>query len=301
MSSSTSNLSELSFQLRKLQSSNNAQEAEIDRLERQLRILSELKGVSLSRLNDALRAACEGEAHGELRSVVGKLKAELDGVEAASLVGGRAGGRGGAAATGGATKTAEGFNEEAARRARTNLELRVGELEELLSASRSELDALYDRSRVGSGRVAELSAENAQLRSRLDRAEAEAEARARDERDAARAGGLVPATPTTPAGQPSTGAYDYSEFAVASSINGGDGGGDGRRPPPPPPPRLLHNAPQTQVDAEAERRLVVAETGLVSEKEKSDLLRIQLDSSRKAYGLKIDQYEHRIQFLERQL
>ena len=299
MSSSTSNLSELSFQLRKLQSSNNAQEAEIDRLERQLRILSELKGVSLSRLNDALRAACEGEAHGELRSVVGKLKAELDGVEAASLVGGRAGGRGGAAATGGATRTAGGFNEEAARRARTNLELRVGELEELLSASRTELDALYDR---GSERVAELSAENAQLRSRLDRAEAEAEARARDERDAARAGGLVPATPTTPAGQPSTGAYDYSEFAVASSINGSNGG-DGRRagPPTPPPPRLLHNAPQTQVDAEAERRLVVAETGLVSEKEKSDLLRIQLDSSRKAYGLKIDQYEHRIQFLERQL
>ena len=297
MSSSTSNLSELSFQLRKLQSSNNAQEAEIDRLERQLRILSELKGVSLSRLNDALRAACEGEAHGELRSVVGKLKAELDGVEAAALVGGRADRREGAAATGGATKTAEGFNEEAARRARTNLELRVGELEELLSASRTELDALYDR---GSERVAELSAENAQLRSRLDRAEAEA--RARDERDAARAGGLVPATPTTPAGQPSTGAYDYSEFAVASSINGSNGG-DGRRagPPTPPPPRLLHNAPQTQVDAEAERRLVVAETGLVSEKEKSDLLRIQLDSSRKAYGLKIDQYEHRIQFLERQL
>lgn len=229
---------------------------------------------------------------------MGKLKAELEDVEAAALVGRRSDERG---ATTGVTKTAESFNEEAARRVRTNLELRVGELEELLSAARSELDSLYDRARIGSEKIAELSAENTQLRSRLDRAEAEA--RASDERDAARAGGLVPATPVVTAGQPSTGAYNYSEFAVVSSA-GVNNAGEGRRTgpiPPPPPPRLLHNVPQTQVDAETERRLAVAETSLVSERAKSDLLRVQLDSSRKTYDLKIDMSEHRIQFLERQL
>ena len=67
-------LSELSVKLRKLQNENNAQASEVDRLERQIRILSELRGVSIHELRDTLRLACEGEAHGELRAVVSKLQ-----------------------------------------------------------------------------------------------------------------------------------------------------------------------------------------------------------------------------------
>ena len=56
-----SHLSELSVQLRKLQAEKNAQANEIDRLQRQLRILSELKGISIEDLMSALKAACEAD------------------------------------------------------------------------------------------------------------------------------------------------------------------------------------------------------------------------------------------------
>ena len=39
-------------------------------LERQVRILSELKGIGITDLQDALRLACEAEAHGELQNLV---------------------------------------------------------------------------------------------------------------------------------------------------------------------------------------------------------------------------------------
>ena len=151
-----SNLSELSIQLRKLQSEKNAHANEIDRLQRQVRILSELKGISISDLQEALRTACEDEAHGELRALVGKLQAKVDGLE---LGGG--GVRGRRRANGGNfdyddnnISMQEQFDQEAAARARTTLELRIGELEEIESTLRVELDSLYTNSRKFTERYA---------------------------------------------------------------------------------------------------------------------------------------------------
>mmetsp|Transcript_31928 Transcript_31928/g.61080 ORF Transcript_31928/g.61080 Transcript_31928/m.61080 type:complete len:258 (-) Transcript_31928:1332-2105(-) len=141
-----SNLSELSIQLRKLQSEKNAQANEIDRLQRQLRILSELKGVSVSDVQTGLQAACEAEAHGELRAIAGKLQARVDGLEL-----GGAGGSSRKFANGGGfdgddknIPTQNQFNEEAAARARTNLQLRIGELQEIESNLRGEMNSLYE-------------------------------------------------------------------------------------------------------------------------------------------------------------
>ena len=75
-------LSELSKQLRILQAKNEAQSVEINRLERQLRILAELQGISVADLRKALEDACANEAFGELQHRVAKLRAEL---EAATL------------------------------------------------------------------------------------------------------------------------------------------------------------------------------------------------------------------------
>lgn len=75
-------LSELSKQLRILQAKNEAQSVEINRLERQLRILAELQGISVADLRKALEDACANEAFGELQHRVAKLRAEL---EAANL------------------------------------------------------------------------------------------------------------------------------------------------------------------------------------------------------------------------
>jgi len=75
-------LSELSKQLRILQAKNEAQSVEVNRLERQLRILAELQGINVADLRKALEDACANEAFGELQHRVAKLRAEL---EAATL------------------------------------------------------------------------------------------------------------------------------------------------------------------------------------------------------------------------
>ena len=129
----SSNLSELSVQLRKLQADKIAQANEIDRLgrsllvhlyvvlvlltscllkERQVRILSELKGIGITDLQDALRLACKAEAHGELQNLVGKLQARVDGLQL-----GVSGGVGGLRRA----KGGDQFNEEAAARGRSKL------------------------------------------------------------------------------------------------------------------------------------------------------------------------------------
>ena len=78
-------------------------------IERQVRILSELKGIGITDLQDALRLACEAEAHGELQNLVGKLQARVDGLQLMS------GGVGGLRRAKGGGQ----FNEEAAARARS--------------------------------------------------------------------------------------------------------------------------------------------------------------------------------------
>jgi len=134
-------LSELSKQLRILQAKNEAQSVEINRLERQLRILAELQGISVADLRKALEDACANEAFGELQHRVAKLRAEL---EAATLA-----------------KQKEGQREMTAPHI-ANLELRIGELEEIEERHKREIQHLYEELGHERARATRLEAESAQ-------------------------------------------------------------------------------------------------------------------------------------------
>mmetsp|Transcript_55680 Transcript_55680/g.62221 ORF Transcript_55680/g.62221 Transcript_55680/m.62221 type:complete len:791 (+) Transcript_55680:121-2493(+) len=143
---SSTGLSELSKQLRILQATNESQAVDIGRLERQLRILAELQGISVSDLRKALEDACSSEAYGELQNRVSKLRFEL---EAATLA-----------------KRAE-LRKDAAAPQIANLELRIGELEEVEEASRRKIESLYTELRKESSETVRLESENQQLKKAL--------------------------------------------------------------------------------------------------------------------------------------
>ncbi|KAL3777645.1 hypothetical protein HJC23_005511 [Cyclotella cryptica] len=280
-----SNLSELSIQLRKLQTENNTKNSEIDRLNRQVRILSDLQGISVHDLKDALKTACEGEAHNELRAEVGRLKAQL---ECFGAAGGRSNvgrgaklGEGGDSNIGGGmqVKSQEEFRQEAASRARTNLELRVGELEELEGTLRAELAKVYEQARQLASRNTILETQHLQqqnLISDWERRWADREA------EDIRKGSIVAKTP-------SIGSYNYSEFATGCETTNSV----------PQPTMLLHNVPQSQLDIQ--QSLLAVETALAGEKQQRSLLQQQIESAQKSNELKLDQYQHRIQFQESQI
>ena len=136
-------LSELSKQLRILQAKNEAQNVDINRLERQLRILADLQGISVGDLRRALEDACANEAFGELQNRVSKLKYEL---EAAMLA-----------------KKKELKQDGAAPRI-ANLELRVGELEEVEEKQIKEIRDLYDRLRREKAQSTRFESENEKLK-----------------------------------------------------------------------------------------------------------------------------------------
>jgi predicted secreted protein/ABC-type transporter Mla MlaB component len=131
-------LSELSKQLRIFQAKNEAQAVEISRLERQLRILADLQGINVADLRKALEEACQNEAFGEMQSRVQKLRAEL---EAAML------------AKGGIIRKDMAAPEIA------NLELRVGELEEVEEKQQREIAHLYEQLRHERARATRLESE----------------------------------------------------------------------------------------------------------------------------------------------
>jgi hypothetical protein len=139
-------LSELSKQLRIHQAKNESQSQDINRLERQLRILADLQGISVSDLRKALEDACASEAFGELQNRVSKLKFEL---EAATLA-----------------KRAE-LRKDAAAPFIANLELRVGELEEVEEASRKKVEDLYTELRHERAKTTRIESENQQLKHAL--------------------------------------------------------------------------------------------------------------------------------------
>ena len=269
-------LSELSIQLRKLQADKNAQANEIDRLERQARILSDLKGISINDVKNSLKSACEAEAHGELRALVGKLEARVEGLQLGGV-----GGGGRQRALGGNTDadhipSQDQFNQEAAARARAALELRIGEFEEKESNHQKELDSLYKNSQSLTLRNTLLETQLLQQKALLE--QWELRWKAKEEEDTKRS--IAVTAPST------GGAYNYSEFAksyVASQ------------------PALLHNDPQSQVDADHEQSLIAARAALAGEQNQRSLVQSQLSSAQKTYELKADQYRHRIQFLEEQL
>ena len=138
---SSAGLSELSKQLRILQAKNESQSVDINRLERQLRILAELQGISVADLRKALEDACANEAFGELQHRVAKLRAEL---EAASLA-----------------KRAE-YAKDAAAPHIANLELRVGELEEVEEKHQREIHHLYEQLKHEKERATRLEMERDQ-------------------------------------------------------------------------------------------------------------------------------------------
>lgn len=140
-------LSELSKQLRVLQAKNQAQSVEIDRLERQLRILADLQGISVADLRKALQEACEAEAFGEMQHRVASLRAEL---EAASLA---------------KAHVASAAQDAANAKKIANLELRVGEHEEVEEKQRREIKNLYSQLADQQANYARLEALCAQLRS----------------------------------------------------------------------------------------------------------------------------------------
>lgn len=139
-------LSELSKQLRILQAKSESQTVDMQRLERQLRILADLQGISVNDLRKALEDACASEAFGELQNRVSKLKYDL---EAANLA-----------------KQAELRKDAAAPRI-ANLELRVGELEEVEQKQSKEIRDLYDELRHERAKATRYESENQQLKGAL--------------------------------------------------------------------------------------------------------------------------------------
>jgi len=257
--SSLSTLSELSIQLRKLQAEKNVMSAEIDRLERQARILADLKGVSIYELKQALQSACEAEAHGELRALVGTLQARVEGLQ---LGGGRkhdAGEKGETmtydAAADNNIPSQDQFNTESAARARASLELRIGELEEIGTKQKEELDSLYKSTKVLTQKNSLLETQLLQQKALLD--QWELRWKAKEEEDMEHIGNITAIL------------TDYSE--------------------------------QSQIDTELEQRLIAAQAALAGEESQRLLVQSQLDSAQITYELKIDQFQHRIQFLEEQL
>lgn len=270
-----SNLYELSVQLRKLQADKNEKANEIDRLERQLRILSELKGVSVSDLQHSLREACEAEAHGELRALVGTLQARVDGLR---LVGGgsRAKDNGEHADEKNKIPSQDRFNQEAAARTRAALELRIGELEEIDSNRRLELDSVYQSYQTLTEKNTLLETKLLHQKALLDQWESRWKTKEEEE---VKRSSIIPVTGT------STGSYNYSEFAEPPSTE--------------PTALVLHNASQSLIDVE--NRLIAAETALTGEKQQRSIVQSQLSSAQKTYQIKEEQYQHRIQFCEEQV
>jgi len=140
-------LSELSKQLRIFQAKNEAQAVDINRLERQLRILADLQGISVADLRSALENACANEAFGEMQHRVAKLRAEL---EAATLA-----------------KHAE-LRKDMAAPEIANLQLRIGELEEVEEKQEREIHHLYEQLRHERARATRLESENEQHKSDLN-------------------------------------------------------------------------------------------------------------------------------------
>ncbi|KAL3912902.1 MAG: hypothetical protein SGARI_000922, partial [Bacillariaceae sp.] len=140
-------LSELSKQLRILQAKNESQAVDINRLERQLRILADLQGISVADLRKALEDACASEAFGELQSRMAKLRHEL---EAATLA-----------------KQGELRKDMTAPKI-ANLELRVGELEEIEERQKAEIAHLYQQLMHEREKSTRLESENESLKNEME-------------------------------------------------------------------------------------------------------------------------------------
>ena len=132
----SSGLSALSKQLRELQTQNTLQSNEIERLTRQIKLTTELKGTSVLTVKEALKTACEGEAHGELLREISALKSKLKASTAQQQHQQQQRQQ---------QQTGAQFTQESTERTIATLELRVGELEELEDTLRNESTDIYAR------------------------------------------------------------------------------------------------------------------------------------------------------------
>ena len=146
-------LSELSVQLRKLQATNQAHTAEIERLHRQIRILGDLKGVSISDLMAALGKACEEEAHEELQSQVSLLRARLN---VAVLVNNAIG------------RDGVSFDKESSDKKTATLQLGIAELEERENILRAEMTGLYKSLKEQTSKATRLDVTCAQQKDQIE-------------------------------------------------------------------------------------------------------------------------------------
>ena len=131
-------LSELSKQLRVLQAKNQYLKSEMERCQRQLKIMSESKGVSVLEVLKSLETACANEASAELHSQITSLQAQLDALQM------QKGGSGSPSSAGGGGRASvlqmESFQQQIAA-----LELQVGEAEEMEAKLKQETKALYTK------------------------------------------------------------------------------------------------------------------------------------------------------------
>ena len=148
-------LSELSTQLRLQRTKNDWQQQELDRLERQVQILSDLKGVSVAELRGSLESACQQQAHAELRNQVTSLQAQLQTLQLQ-----RDAGR--------STTTA---TTEATASKLATLQLRIGELEELDQTKQAETQGLYHQIEEQTAKAQRLETSHAQQETRIEQLE----------------------------------------------------------------------------------------------------------------------------------
>ena len=153
VSSGPTSLSELSKQLRVLQGTNQSQSSTIERLERQLKIMSDLKGVSVADLKSALADACQSEAYSELLAQVSSLQAQLANVKGLSRA---------------PVNNQVEFEQEASSNQIAALELRAGELEEIEEGLRKELKRLYQRVEEQTSKSTRLESKSSQYMSQID-------------------------------------------------------------------------------------------------------------------------------------
>ena len=151
--SGSAGLSELSKQLRVLQGTNQSQSSTIERLERQLKIMSDLKGVSVADLKSALVDACQSEAYSELLAQVSSLQAQLANAKGLSRA---------------PVNNQIEFEQEASNNKIAALELRAGELEEIEESLRKEMKRLYQRAEEQSSKSTRLVSNAGQYVTQID-------------------------------------------------------------------------------------------------------------------------------------
>lgn len=172
------------------------------------------------------------------------------------------------------------FDRDAASRAQANLELRIGELEELEQTLRGEIDGLYGKSEALTSRNVQLETHSAHQAARIDDLE-----RAFAELEHQKVGGAVGAAVLVPAAAASP---SYS-FALPSEAS----------PRSAAPAILLRDVAQSTVDEKEHAR--VAEIALRGEQAKLDLLKSQLSSAKNSWDLRSEQYDSRLQKQETDL